>query len=92
MTEQEWLDSDDPSKLLHYLAWTQPTPTQPMIWPRRVPLISNRQARLFAVACCRSIWHLLTVKRSRKAVEVVERYADGKATWEEWTEPSARLT
>jgi hypothetical protein len=40
-------------------------------------LANQRRLRLFACACVRRMWHLLTDPRSRKAVEVSEAYADG---------------
>ncbi len=47
---------------------------------------SDRKLRLFAAACCRSIWHLLTDPRSRSLLSLTEQVADGQATKEEMEE------
>jgi hypothetical protein len=74
MTEAEWL------------ACTEPTPMLEFLGDRA----SSRKLRLFAVACCRRIWHLLTDEASRRAVEVAERYADGQVTEEQLEEAGKR--
>jgi len=69
MTEADWLACDDPWVLLNHLAGEP----------------SERKYRLFACACCRHIWHLLTDQWSRKTVEIAESYAQGEATYEQLT-------
>jgi hypothetical protein len=64
MTEAEWLACNDPEQALDFLGNNA----------------SDRELRLFACACCRTIWDLLTDERSRAAVEIAERMADGTAT------------
>src|SRR5438477_6149992 len=62
MNEREWLTSIEPTPMLGYLRGGA----------------SERKLRLFAVACCRRVWHLMTDERSRKAVETAEGFADGR--------------
>jgi len=47
---------------------------------------AQRKARLFVVACCRQVWPLIKDERARRAVEVLEMYADGQATPQELLE------
>ncbi|VTT98985.1 Uncharacterized protein OS=Sorangium cellulosum (strain So ce56) GN=sce5710 PE=4 SV=1 [Gemmataceae bacterium] len=45
--------------------------------------VSGRKLRLFAAACCRRLWGHLPDDR-RRAVELVEGYADGEVTARQW--------
>ena len=67
LREDEWLTSTDLDLLLSYAR----------------PFVGERKFRLFACACCRLVWYLLTDEGSRQAVAVSERYADGQASREE---------
>ena len=64
MTESEWLTSDNSYLLFQFI--------------RREA--DRRKLRLLACACCRRIWERLPDLRSRRAIEVSEQYADGRAT------------
>ncbi len=46
-------------------------------------VLPDNLLRKFACRCVREVWHLLTDERSRNAVEVAERHADGLATDDE---------
>lgn len=63
MTEAEWLVSDDVTTMLTFLEGK----------------VDARKLRLFGVACCNRVWHLMTDARSRKAVKVAVRFAEGEA-------------
>ena len=65
-------------------AWDKCENPSWLIWiATRSGVFDDRTLRLFACWCARQVWHLLTDERSRNAVVVAERYADGKATSEE---------
>ena len=67
MTEAEWLSCSDPKPMLKFIAGQA----------------NDRQLRLFACACCRSIEQFLPAGPFRPLVEVSLRFADGTATADE---------
>jgi len=68
MTEQEWLECTDPQPMLEFLQGK----------------VSDRKLRLFAVACSRRIWPLLSdAVICEKTIAFAERFADGLASTSE---------
>ena len=80
-------------KLLKHLGKTQaddePLPYETILdsnglddalWCCRCEPKYDREWRLFAVWCARQVQHLMTDQRSIDALDVAERYANGKAT------------
>lgn len=73
MNEAEWLSCEDPTKMLLFIRGRRTMRK----WAKQ------RKQRLFAVACCLRLRPLLNDERSRRCIEVVEGFADGRATIEE---------
>jgi hypothetical protein len=65
MTEQEWITCTDPEAMLTILPGGR---------------ANDRKKRLFAFACCRTVWALIPEKEHREAILVAERHVDGQAT------------
>jgi len=85
--------ADGWAKLLRHLGKTEaddePLPLREILdsnglddalWCLRVMPHLDREARLFAAWCARQVQHLMTDPRSIAALDVAERYANGKAT------------
>ena len=73
-------------------AWAKCQRSDWMVWAlRTIGFKDDRKFRLYACGCARNtplsdgraLWDLLTDQRSRTAIEVAERFAEGKATDEE---------
>ncbi len=69
MTEADWLSATD---------------VRPMLkWLEDAGRTSDRKLRLFACACARFAWGRLAPPRDVAALDLAERYADGRATDED---------
>lgn len=76
MTESDWLTATDPTEMLESLRGKA----------------SDRELRLFAVACCQRVGHLLVEEACRRAVALAERLADGMASRQEVEQTVAQAT
>ena len=81
MTESEWFQCVNPHLMLEHLAKTKEASRLPLLsWLSfRRKKDASRQSVLFAIACCRRIENLLVDLRSRNALDIAEKLADGKA-------------
>jgi hypothetical protein len=70
VNEAEWLACPNP--------WTMLSHVQQATSPRKL--------WLFAIACCRRVWHLLHAAGDRALVEATERFAEGLLTQTDWLE------
>lgn len=64
MTEAQWPTCPSPEAMLNLLT----------------DQASPRKLRLYAIGCCRRIWPVMRDDRCRHAVEVAQRFVDGRAT------------
>jgi hypothetical protein len=70
-----WAECQDPALMLDHLQGR----------------VSDRKLRLFPVACCHRVPHLLSDRRSQMAVDLAERFAEGIAPGEEFEAVGARM-
>jgi hypothetical protein len=67
MNEQEWLTCSNAEIMVDFLQMQRK--------------VSARKFRLFAIACCRRVWHWFdNDESSRRALQVAEHYVDGQAS------------
>jgi hypothetical protein len=86
----DWNTATDPDPLIR-LVWPSPA-GRPVGWVpvATLPRPVARRLRLIAVACTRQVWDLLSTD-DRSAVLVSERYADGRASWNDLQAVSVRV-
>ncbi len=88
---REWVESNNIRSVS--AAWEKCQNPDWMLWALNAAgiKVSDKKLRLFACSCIREtplpdgrkVWDLLTDERSRRVVEVAERFANGEATQEE---------
>jgi hypothetical protein len=78
MTPEAWFAATDPHPLLAFV-WPRPLYWWTEGGLQELPPVTIRRLRLFGCACARMVWDILPTD-ARSAVQIRERFADGKAT------------
>jgi hypothetical protein len=89
MTEAEWLACTRTNPMLRFLIGTEGRVQAMTEFPACKG--SDRKLRLFACACYHRISHVLPDHAARAAVEIGERFADGRASWAELQDAECRV-
>jgi hypothetical protein len=63
MNELQWLASDDPGEMMEFLNFREP----------------SRKKRLFGVAVCNHVWHLIEEECGRDVLAKYEEEVDSKS-------------
>lgn len=69
--------------------WEKANPAWLLWVAMRPSVLTDKELRLFAVFCARQVQHLMTDPRSVEAINVAEKYAQGKASDDELAAASA---
>ena len=91
MTEEEWLATTNPWKLIKFLC---EKPHQPKKWSVRILgwlgrknfVVSKRKFQLLILAYCHRLEHLITDERDKNALRVAEIYVEELVTVDRLTE------
>jgi hypothetical protein len=77
MTDAEWLAFEDPLAMLQWRLG------ESRLWDNSFDKATKRKLMLYGCACCRLVWNHIVDERSKRVVELVENFADGKGQQEE---------
>jgi hypothetical protein len=89
MTEAEWLRGTRTNSMLRFLIGAEGRVQDVEEFPACKG--SDRKLRLFACACYHRISTVLPDHAARAAVEVAERFADGRTSWAELQDAESRI-
>lgn len=86
LTAAKWPNHTNPLSMLDFLAGRSGAARRRQYLTRDA---CERKLRHLLIECCRSIWHISRDARTRRAVEIAERYVEGMATRHELSDAHA---